>query len=289
MASTTSPGAIVNSSSYVQVSEGLIVTSVPIFEAEDHVTEADSNTESDASLTDDEDHTPKPWNHGAPTLAKTDRNWWNLILQHDWVTRDNLYIYDPGSQAYIPMPTNRMEKKKALINLYIFLAKSVYFIYLACPFDWLPQVIPEDIFGSVLMQDEAEDLEKATFDQLHCDVLTRTKTVCEEWRLRYSFPKVPESGREVMAASMIEKRKERVAAMLAILESAGLKNTQRWTNYILQPLQGSIGIEESFSPSVVPERVFAKMINRVEFLFKETWTVGVSPIFPLLSSEKPRV
>lgn len=228
------------------------------------VTYSESDPQSDDRQEDD-----------TPMYHNVDDKWMENLLSLPWVSKDMSMIFDTESKKLVPLPRRRLERKKLVIDLYTLLLKGVLFIQLDAFGDWMKGTIPTELWWDVFTEKENEDLQKATYKKLRFDIITRAITVVEEWRLRYGFPKVPESAQEVLDAK--GETKERHEMKSELLTKASGKSVDRWVKYVFQGVVEAETMDRVLNSELegIRQRVISKLVHVAELPFSECWTVCV--------------
>ena len=226
------------------------------------VTYAESDTQHDTHQEND-----------TPMYHNVDDKWMENLLSLPWVSKDMSMIFDAESKRLVPMPRRRIERKKLAIDLYTLLLKGVLFIQLDAFGDWMKDTIPTELWWDVFTEKENEDLQKAMYKKLRFDIITRAITVVEEWRLRYGFPKVPESAQEVLDAK--KETKERHELKSELLTKASGKSVDRWVKYVFQGVVEAETMDRVLNSELegIRQRVISKLVHVTELPFSECWTV----------------
>ncbi|KAH7413443.1 hypothetical protein BKA64DRAFT_354673 [Cadophora sp. MPI-SDFR-AT-0126] len=208
-----------------------------------------------------------------PKYHNIDDIWMGNLLRLPWVTKDMRIIFDAKSKKLVPMPRRRLERKKLVIDLYCFLIKGVWLVQLDAVGNWREQTIPTALWWDVFTEKESEDLQEATYRKLHFDIVTRAITVVEEWRLRYGFPKVPETVQETVDAK--QEKAARHEMKCEILTKASGKSVDRWIKYVFQGVMDVENMEKVLRCELdgIRQRVISKLIHVTELPFSGCWTV----------------
>ncbi|KAK0122448.1 hypothetical protein ONS95_010681 [Cadophora gregata] len=239
------------------------------------VTYSESNTERNAR---EEDDTPK--------YHTVDNTWMESLLSLPWVSKDMSMIFDTGTRKLVPMPRRRLERKKLFIDLHSLLMKGVLFVQLDAVGDWMKETIPAELWWDVFTEKESEDLQEATHRKLYFDMITRAITVVEEWRLRYQYPKVPESAEEVLNARMETKQQHELKSH--ILATAPAKTVDRWVKYVFQGVMEPGNMNKVLASELegIRQRVISKLVHVTELPFASCWTVEDFLKVPLYNKRK---
>lgn len=208
-----------------------------------------------------------------PMYHNVDDKWMENLLSLPWVSKDMSMIFDTESKKLVPMPRRRLARKKLVIDLYTILLKGVLFIQLDAFGDWMKETVPTELWWDVFTEKENQDLQKATYKKLRFDLITHAITIVEEWRLRYGFPKVPESAQEVLDAKGETKMRHEMKSEL--LTKASGKSVDRWVKYVFQGVVEAETMDRVLNSDLegIRQRVISKLVHVTELPFSESWTV----------------
>lgn len=209
----------------------------------------------------------------ASQFDAVDEFWMESLLNLPWVNSGMTMIFDAETKRMVPMPRRRIERKKAVIDLYSFIIKGVWLVQMAAVGDWIEKTIPIELWFDVFTEKESEDLQHATRARIYYDIITRAITVTEEWRLRSGFPKVPETVQELVDAT--QNARARYDMKVKILTEASKKSVDRWIKYVFQGIMEAENLDKMLGHDlpVIRQRVISKLMHATEFPFQDCWTV----------------
>ncbi|KAH7370881.1 hypothetical protein BKA65DRAFT_472057 [Rhexocercosporidium sp. MPI-PUGE-AT-0058] len=221
-----------------------------------------------------------------PDQNTVDEFWMESLVSLPWVKSDMTMIFDVESKRMVPMPQRRLERKKAVIDLYSFIIKGVWLVQLAAVGDWMERIFPVELWWGLFTEKESEELQHATRTKIRYEIITRAITVTEEWRLRCGFPKVPETVEELIDAR--RKARERYDLKVRILIEASDKSVDRWVKYVFQGIMETENLDRILGHNLpgIRQCVVSKLIHATEFPFEDCWTVTRSLEVPLANRRK---
>merc|ERR1712000_96053 len=99
------------------------------------------------------------------------------------------------------------------------------------------------------------------YKKLRFDIITHAITIVEEWRLRYGFPKVPESAQEVLDAKGETKMRHEMKSEL--LTKASGKSVDRWVKYVFQGVVEAETMDRVLNSDLegIRQRVISKLVH----------------------------
>ncbi|KUJ08993.1 uncharacterized protein LY89DRAFT_317088 [Mollisia scopiformis] len=159
------------------------------------------------------------------------RNIWKELKRGQWVAKDLSTILDTKADRMIPMPTTYQARKEALMSLFLLLSKVVFFIDLGIRRERIFALIPEKFWLTHFTWTDTRELLQARDKEICINLLTRTKTVLEEWRLGYGFPRVPEIEQDVHQARGQDQQIDREDRVQRLLRPK-LHRSDRWLRHI---------------------------------------------------------
>lgn len=203
---------------------------------------------------------------------------WKELKRSNWVAGDLSTILDPAADEKIPMPADFRGRKRALMQLFLLLSRIVFFIDLGVRRDRIFKLIPERFWLQHFTWTDTRQLFEARDKELCINLLSRTKTVLEEWRLSCRFPRVPETQKDVKEEARGWRktfRKNRVEALL-LLKS---HKSDRWLNHIFLdfvdclPWQDILDVDSDIRKAAVK-----KVLTMTELCFEQPISVSVSQL-----------
>jgi hypothetical protein len=200
--------------------------------------EKEEDAEKDEHISDHEEHC----------------NWQEL---GDWqvINKDRSMIFNPNTKEYILMPSDRKEKKKVVVTLFLWFSKSIFFTQATIDMETVFKWIPKDLWNDLFTEEETRKLLRARENTLINDVCRRLVTVIDEWKAEDGFPKVPETLEEVAAARTEEQQTRHTNWFLSRIEQQ-TQQADAWIKYIWENVQDIM----AFDPILDPNGPFRKSI-----------------------------
>ncbi|EKD16192.1 uncharacterized protein L3040_009570 [Drepanopeziza brunnea f. sp. 'multigermtubi'] len=207
-----------------------------------------------------------------------DSIWSNSMLQRNWISMKDGLIWSPREGLMVSMPVDRIERKRLVINLYLYLIKQIWFVHLGDnDGSWVFRTIPIELWRQVFTTGESKQLQRATRKKILYDLKTRAIAVAEEWRLRFGFPKIPETAKEVEEALTEEARAERLQMKMHFLDDVShYASVDRWIKFLFRNLMhadrldGILKLETGVRFLVMEKMVF---VTELPFVDSIQWSV----------------
>jgi hypothetical protein len=136
------------------------------------------------------------------------------------VTEDCSQILAPDTMTFITLPNNPAEKKKALLDVFIFYSRYAFLYHgYLINLDNIP--IPEGLWRSSFTSNETSHIVKKQEEQLMGDILSRMWSIVAQWQTRLDYPAVPTTRMEIELAKTQEARTRRTAYFESIVRKQG--------------------------------------------------------------------
>ncbi|KAE8447311.1 hypothetical protein EG329_010869 [Mollisiaceae sp. DMI_Dod_QoI] len=199
---------------------------------------------------------------------------WKELKREQWVAKDFSTILDPTTDEKVPMPPGFQARKRALLDLFMLLSRVVFFIDLGVRRERIFALIPENLWLTHFTFTDTRQLLEVRDKEICINLLSRTKTVLEEWRLRYKFPKVPETQEEVDIARTKWQKTNRRNQIEELLQIKSYKSDS-WLKHIFLDFVDCLPWQDILEPDCDFRKVAVeKVVVMAELCFSQTISIS---------------
>lgn len=159
------------------------------------------------------------------------------------ITKHCSHIFAPSSMLFIPMPADPAEKKKALLNPFLFFMRYAY-LDTGCKIDVDDIIVhfPNNLWWSMFTEDETSSMVEAQEKRFIESILAGLLQVMTQWLAIPGYPAIPESRIEIELAKTKERSIQRTEYFKSFL---GYRSgqTDGWIMTVFEVFRPAMGYE----------------------------------------------